>query len=187
VSTPTYFVQKTNKSSWGNHPQGKIGNRAPGVNPDLFEIKNKRNFLGKSSPGTNRHPVPQVSTSTYFESKTSETSWGNHLQGQIVTLCPRCQPRPILNKKKAKLSGEIIPRYQLAPRAPGVNLDLFSIKNKRNFLGKSSPATNRHHVPQVSTPTYFVQKTNKKSWGNHLQGQISTPCPRCQPRPILNQ
>ena len=164
-STPTYFVPETSETSWGNHLRGQIGTPCPrscllytsDAADDLLcvdlggrrIIKKNRHFLKKSSPGTNRHTIPQVSTLTYFVPKTSGTSWGNYLQGPIGTPSLRCQPQPILYQKQAKHPGEIISRDKSASRAPGVNPDLFCIKNKRNFLEKSSPGTNRHIVPQV--------------------------------------
>jgi len=152
---------------------------AAAVDPDLFCTRNNRNFLAKSSIGTNWHHVLQVSTPTYSEPKTSDTSWRNHLQEKIGTQCPRCQPRPILYQKQVKLPGEINFRNQSAPRVPGVDFDLFCSRNNRNFLGKSSPRTNRHPVIQLSTSTYFVPETTENFWGNHLQEPIGTACPRC--------
>ena len=144
----------------------------------VFWIKNKRNFLGKSSPRSNRDPVPQVSTPTYFVPKTCKNFWENHLQGQIGTPCRSCQPRPILNQKQAKLPGEIISKDQPAHHPSGVNPNLFCTKtsktfweiisrdslvfcapgvdpnpfctrNNWNFLEEWSPGTNRHTIPQV--------------------------------------
>jgi len=154
--------------------------------------------------------VPQVSTLAYFVPKTSETFWGNQLQGSIGNPCPRCRPPPLFYQKQAKLLGEIISRDQLTPRAPGFNHDLFNTKNKRNFLWKSSLGTNRHSMPQLSTLTFlyqkqpnlpgriisrdqpalralavipncFLPKTSENSWGNHLRGPIDPTCPRCRP------